>query len=185
MIYRIKQIIYDYKFKLHAAARDGDVDAVKKYLASGWDVNQRSTLWERTPLHCATNLEIVKLLIDHNADLDAKDSNRQTRLHYLCLHTYLPYREYEKEEIELLISKGANVNASTHYNETTMGETPLDCVKHNKEIADILRKHGAKKMVDIYLDPNDPRRNNWVDLHEKHMKEIGPSPKYKGIFWLL
>ena len=45
MIYRIKQIIYDYKFKLQAASRDGDVEAVKKYLASVWDFNQKYTLW--------------------------------------------------------------------------------------------------------------------------------------------
>ena len=44
-----------------------------------------------------------------------------------------------KEIAELLIVKGADVNAKEED-----GYTPLDVAKRYPEIADLLRKHGAK-----------------------------------------
>ena len=47
----------------------------------------------------------------------------------------------EKETAELLIAKGADVNAKTK-----RGDTPLDVaiLLNQPEIADIIRKHGGK-----------------------------------------
>ena len=47
-------------------------------------------------------------------------------------------REGHKEVIELLIAKGADMNAKDDD-----GTTPLD-MADDKETADLLRKHGAK-----------------------------------------
>ena len=44
-----------------------------------------------------------------------------------------------KEIAELLITKGADVNAKTK-----RGETPLDQAKRHPETAALLRKHGGK-----------------------------------------
>ena len=44
-----------------------------------------------------------------------------------------------KEVAELLIAKGADVNAKDW-----RGRTPLDFAKRQPEIADLLRKHGGK-----------------------------------------
>ena len=44
-----------------------------------------------------------------------------------------------KEIAELLIAKGADVNAKDED-----GDTPLDNAKHKPETADLLRKHGGK-----------------------------------------
>ena len=97
---------------INGAAADGDIEAVKKFLAVGADVNTNDG-WEWTPLH------------------------------------YAAIRGH-KEIAELLIAKGAVVNAKNN-----VGDTPLDLATHpsnpnaSPEIADLLRKHGAKTKVEF------------------------------------
>ena len=96
------------------AARDGNIETVKQHLAAGADVNAKGELGE-TPLHFAA-------------------------------------QRGHKEIVELLLAKDADVNAKEEN-----GETPLDWAifgyhveveseakAAQKEIADLLRKHGAK-----------------------------------------
>jgi ankyrin repeat protein len=60
----------------------------------------------------------------------------QTPLHYAAAYGH-------KEIIELLIAKGADVNAKIS-DGFHKGDTPLDNAKHKPEIVDLLRKHGGK-----------------------------------------
>ena len=85
----------------HGAALDGDIEAVKEFLAAATNVNVKG-VFGQTPLHFAADKEIAELLIAKDADVNAKDQD---------------------------------------------DETPLDWANHSKltEIADLLRKHGAKK----------------------------------------
>ncbi len=88
---------------IHKAAEEGNIEAVKQYIAAGTDVN-------------------------------VKDNNGWTPLHYVA----------NKEVAELLIAKGADVNAISLYRH---GQgTPLDWAIRRKhpETADHLRKHGGK-----------------------------------------
>ena len=80
------------------------------------------------------NIEAVKQHIAAGTDVNAKDDNGYTPLHW-------PAGSGHKEVVELLIAKGADLNAKGDD-----GWTPLDlAVNFNRpEIADLLRKHGGK-----------------------------------------
>ncbi|MDP6307249.1 MAG: ankyrin repeat domain-containing protein, partial [Verrucomicrobiota bacterium] len=69
------------------------------------------------------------------ADLNVKNENGKTTLHFAALNG-------RKVIVELLIAKGAGVNAKDED-----GQTPLDAtfVFSKTETADLLRKHGGKK----------------------------------------
>jgi ankyrin repeat protein len=108
---------------IHTAAADGDTEAVKEFLATGVDVNAKSSDGGQTPLHLAIPNEAWrdskgKLTSPNNMDL-----------------------------VELLITKGADVNAkSDDY------RTPVDEAKSfHHEIADLLRKHGGKTGSELPL----------------------------------
>jgi ankyrin repeat protein len=67
---------------IHAAARQGKIEAVKQHLTDGVGVNAKS---ERgmTPLHSAAregHKEVVELLIANGADVNPKDMKGQTPL---------------------------------------------------------------------------------------------------------
>ena len=84
------------------------------------------------------NIESVKQHLAAGADVNARDDDGFTPLHRAAL-------EYNKKIPELLVAKGADVNAmilSGRYK----GYTPLDFATtfNRTEIAELLRKHGGK-----------------------------------------
>ena len=69
---------------IREAARQGNSEAVKQYLADGVDVNAKDD-WGKTLLHSTAEMrrkEIAELLIAEGADVNAKDSWGITPLHY-------------------------------------------------------------------------------------------------------
>lgn len=94
------------------------------------------TFTQRTPLHWAcdnNNLELAKLLVIKDADVNAKDINQRTPLHMSC----------EKRNFEishLLVSNGADVNAKDYIQKTPLH---FSCEKSNFEISHLLVSNGA------------------------------------------
>jgi len=174
---------------LHLACRTGNKEVAVLLIDKGADVDAETELgW--TPLHDASTLgnhDIVKLLIDKGADVNAnraqspafpraaffvipnaKDNIRVTPLYLATLYG-------GKNVIELLISKGADVNARNEIGQTALhraakskskdvvelliskgadvdvkdnkGRTALDLAEESKrtEIVELLKKHGAKE----------------------------------------
>jgi len=130
---------------IHAAAITGNIEAVKKHIAAGTDVNAKQSNG-MTPLHFAAQFdfkELAELLITAGTDVNAKRDDGWTPLHFAAAAGH-------KEIVELLIANGADVNAKRDG-----GITPLDdTTRENEfdvtfygtgtEIADLLRKHGGK-----------------------------------------
>ena len=74
---------------IHGAAGGGDIEAVKKFLASGTHVNANKNIVGDTPLHSAAEYgqkEIVELLIANGADVNIATKSGRTALDMTHLH---------------------------------------------------------------------------------------------------
>jgi ankyrin repeat protein len=80
-------------------------------------------------------INIVKLLIEAGADVNAKDLQGDSALMWASYNSQL-------DIIKLLIEAGTDVNAKDIY-----GNTTLECAYRNgyKEIVDLLKIYGAKE----------------------------------------
>ena len=125
---------------LFDAAKVGNIEAVKRQLAAGANVNAPNTDGV-TPLVFAADeghKEIVEILIANGADVNTRDKYKGTPLLRAASGGH-------KEIAELLIAAGANVSAISDG-----GITPLYIATEpgnpnaSTELADLLRKHGVK-----------------------------------------
>jgi len=190
---------------IHVAARAGNDEAVKEFLATGTDVNAKNN-GGFTPLDAATqgnstktvallrkkggksgsedsilvavamgNIDAVKQHLAAGADVELKCKS--------CGGTALCHTT-SKEVVQLLLAKGANVNAKRNN-----GETPLHYAA-TKEVAELLiansanksakddsgethlhhaAKYGRKEVVELLIakgaDVNAKRNNGQTPLH--------------------
>ena len=131
---------------IHDAATKGNIEAIIKHIAAGTDVNAMA--YGSTPLHYSTNREVAELLISSGAKMNLS-ADRKGRM---ILHLWAKYPYGKKDMIELLIEKGANINAKDNE-----GFTPLDMallssqninsseafVADRLEIVELLKKNGG------------------------------------------
>ena len=116
--------------QLRRACENYELDEVKQLIEEGVDVDSRDE-FGGTPLMyaCAVrksefgidNVDIVRLLLDHGADVNHKFTNNDggngTALHYATHNGY-------NETVKLLIERGANLHVKDSGN-----RTPLDDAK--------------------------------------------------------
>jgi len=134
----------------------GDIEAVKQHLAAGADVNGKSGRNATTPLHLAANNSPWNRVMGTIHD--------------------------DKEIVELLIVKGADVNAKN-----ADGGTPLHRAawKGHKEVAELLITNGADvnaKNADGHtpLDRANANTGKIADLLRKHGGKTGEELKAEG-----
>lgn len=125
---------------IFAAAKSGNLEAVKKFLQENPALLNAKTRQSDTPLHWAAScghVEVVRFLLSKLPDVNAKNITGSTPLHMAC-------RISNKAIVELLLASKADVNARTEGDEED-DETPLHIAvrKHNTEIAELLLKNKA------------------------------------------
>jgi len=127
---------------LSVAAAGGHKECVELLIANGASVTAKNG-YGSTPLHSASTKEIAELLISNGADINAKIKDGSSPLIAAAMMGY-------KEVAELLIAKGAEVNLKS---ETVTGEdkTALDWAtdQSHMDIVDLLSKHGGKKAKEL------------------------------------
>ncbi|XP_066937257.1 adhesion G protein-coupled receptor L2-like [Macrobrachium rosenbergii] len=122
--------------ELNDAVKLGSVTQVANLLAEGAPVSTRDNIgW--TPLHNAANTgsaDVAKLLISHNADLNARDMD------YGITALHLAAKNGEEEVTEVLLEAGASSNLTD-----IRGQTPLHLAawKGHLNTTLLLLEHGA------------------------------------------
>ena len=84
--------------------------------------------------------EIAELLISNGIDINAKDKNGKTPLHYAAKKSL--------EMVKFLISHGADINATTNQKETALHYA----AKKSLEMVEFLVSHGADINATTYLN---------------------------------
>jgi len=136
----VEALMWEGTTALHRAAEQGWADIAAYLIEGGADCNTSSGHWldsypKGTPLYFAAangHLDVAKLLVDRGADIEGAGYGEPLRAAVVNGHA---------DVVKLLVACGADVNTRSK-----VGNAPLDMAieTDNKEIADLLRQHGAK-----------------------------------------
>ena len=115
----------------------GSIDKMVFLIEKGANVNDRRDCMGWTPLHFAArhpNVDVVKCLINHGAEIHATDNKGWTPLHHAAGFNH------NTKTVKYLIEVGANINAISD-----AGETPLDVIMiAKKKKRALFREAGGK-----------------------------------------
>ena len=122
---------------LYYTAAIGDVEKVKQLLAFADTPDVRGGQYKRTPLHEATqnnSTEAAKLLLEHGAEIKARNANNRTSLHDAAGNS-------STEAAKLLLEHGAEIEERNVDNGTPRHD---DAVNNSTETAKLLVERGAE-----------------------------------------
>ena len=158
------------------AIRDGNIEQVRKDIdVHGFDVNVRLPNQREKAIHMATrrgHLDMVTLLLDRNALINAKDVDDYRPIHHAADRMRLkgnsgnpidPKLEEKMIIARLLIERGANINV----NSAGQNHTPLD----------LAAREGDLEMVELLVD-NGANVNNYKPLQLASQKGYLEIVKY-------
>ncbi|MCG6924128.1 MAG: ankyrin repeat domain-containing protein [Acidobacteria bacterium] len=137
-----------------AAAKRGDLFAVKHYLAKSPDALAARDRFRYTPLHWAAvqgHWDVVATLVERGADVNALGGDGGTPLHMACHHD-------RPDMVRLLLDAGADLTIRNRW-----GRTPLHVAARRDcdLVAALLLARGA--------DPNAVTKEGWTPLHVAFM----------------
>ena len=130
---------------LQFASYNDNFEIVKALVNAGANVNHRERYFGITALDWATKKEIIKFLLNVDGiDVNIADyKNHATKLHCVCAENTC-----DKEIVELLINRGAEINKRNKLGETALY---LASFKGHENIVEFLINRGA----DISILDND------------------------------
>ncbi len=123
-------------YTIHLAAREGDLEKVKRFIEEGADVNAKDK-GGKTPLFSAVladSNDVAKFLIAKGADVNSKDKRGATPINRTIRY------HGRNDMVELLISSGADVNTKNNNDETPLHRA---CFFGLKDVAELLIAKGA------------------------------------------
>ena len=134
---------------MHKAAGRDRKEIVELLIAEGADVNAKM-IGNMTPLHVVRITEVGELLIKSGAEINALTHGGETPLHAAA-------HAGRKAIVELLIAKGADVNAQRkEYSITPLDRAKAAYKNSSSEIVatkliivEFLRKHGGKTREEL------------------------------------
>ena len=104
------------------AASVGNIEIVKQHLEKGVDIDAVDSVAGITPLSWAVirgQSKVVELLVQHGADVNAKNNDGGTSLHAAAFLGRV-------EIVKLLVQHGADINAKNNKDETPMDNLKVD-----------------------------------------------------------
>ncbi|MFC1605078.1 ankyrin repeat domain-containing protein, partial [Planctomycetota bacterium] len=126
------------KETLHGAVISGNVDAVKRLISGGHDVNSRDNEGQ-TPLHAAAfrdRKDVVEILIAKGADIEARDNEGTTPLLGAAARGH-------KEVVEFLLAKGADIDGKNNGGATPLSLTVAYGTAIHTDVIQLLLDRGA------------------------------------------
>lgn len=128
-----------YELSLEGKAEAGDYEGVEELLLEGVDPNQTYQPAEgNAPILCAAingDKEMVSLLLEYGADINAEDSKGETALFFAATDTE------GTDMLKFLVDNGADVN---HLSNNGVTATHIAAAASNLDAVKLLEKSGAK-----------------------------------------
>lgn len=144
------------ELKLLEAAEVGDLETIRRLILGGVDVNAQYESAE-TPLHlasCNDHIDVVRFLLENNADVNAKSSNiPQTPLGQALVNRKV-------DVAKLLLAKGADVNDEMGFWSHRGEMTPLGYILSTRDLHQLL-----PHFLDHGADINQSMRSGRTLLH--------------------
>ena len=125
---------------------DGWTDLVRRFLKIDGSLTVTNNNGQ-TVLHLATsgrNPEVLEILLQHGAEIDAKDEAGNTPLHIACRGLEHTHSSHTTIMVETLVRYGANINAKNDSQHTPI---QLANMRGDQTLIQLLLKNGAKSQI--------------------------------------